>query len=187
MSNSRRGRRGALALLAVCGAIYPFVIYFGLHVLPPWALAAPLLVIAGGRLLLARGSKPFLLASALTAAALIALVAFSPLEAVRLYPVVVSLALAIVFAASLIFPPSVIEQIARLREPDLPAAGIAYTRKVTILWLGFFLANAAVSAWTAAQETLDLWTFYNGFLAYVLIALLFLGEFAVRQRVRGRQ
>ena len=39
----------------------------------------------------------------------------------KLYPVVVNAALLAIFAHSLIVPPTVVERLARLREPDLPA------------------------------------------------------------------
>jgi uncharacterized membrane protein len=54
------------------------------------------------------------------------------------YPVVVNAALLAVFAASLVFPPSVIERLARVTEPDLPAAVVGYTRTVTVAWCFFF-------------------------------------------------
>ena len=55
----------------------------------------------------------------------------SPVIAARAYPVAISLAMAAIFAASLRHPPTIVERIARLSEPDLPPEGVAYTRQVT--------------------------------------------------------
>ena len=61
--------------------------------------------------------------------------------AVRYYPVLANAALFVVFGSSLKRPPTVVERIARLREPDLPPAAVAYTRRVTIVWTIFFVLN----------------------------------------------
>jgi uncharacterized membrane protein len=54
------------------------------------------------------------------------------------YPVFISLLFFTVFAFSLIYPPSVIELLARFEDPELPPRGVAYTRKVTQVWCVFF-------------------------------------------------
>jgi uncharacterized membrane protein len=88
-----------------------------------------------------------------------------------------------VFAVSLRYPPTIVERIARLREPDLPPAGVAYTRQVTRVWVGFLLANAAVSFWTARWGSLDQWALWNGLLSYLAMGALFGGEYLVRRMV----
>ena len=84
------------------------------------------------------------------------------------------------FAYSLIAPPSMVERLARLDDADLPPAAIAYTRRVTQLWCGFFAANGAVALYTALFATMAEWSFYHGFLAYLLMGLLFAGEYCAR-------
>jgi uncharacterized membrane protein len=119
---------------------------------------------------------------------LLAAVSFSlgSAVAVRYYPVLVNAVLLAVFAASLMRPPSVVERIARLREPDLPPAGVAYTRRVTIAWTVFFALNGSAALYTAAFASLETWALYNGLIAYVLIGALFAGELAIRSLVRAR-
>jgi uncharacterized membrane protein len=117
------------------------------------------------------------------AIALVALLAVAPAIAARAYPVAISLATAAVFAVSLRYPPTIVERIARLREPDLPPAGVAYTRQVTRVWVGFLLANAAVSFWTARWGSLDQWALWNGLLSYLAMGALFGGEYLVRRMV----
>jgi uncharacterized membrane protein len=106
--------------------------------------------------------------------------------AVRYYPVLVNAALFTVFAASLVSPPTVIERIARLREPELTSAAILYTRRVTIVWTAFFLLNGAAAFYTARFSSLETWALYNGLLAYILIGALFAVELAVRTAVKAR-
>lgn len=106
--------------------------------------------------------------------------------AVLYYPVLVNAALLVLFAASLVSPPSVIERIARLREPDLPQAGVAYTRRVTIVWTVFFALNGAMALYTAVFTTLETWALYNGFIAYVLIGAVFAVELLIRTAAKAR-
>lgn len=104
----------------------------------------------------------------------------------KLYPVMVSAVLLGVFGFSLWRPPTVVERIARLTEPQLPPEGVAYTRKVTLAWCGFFLANGTLAAATALWASERVWLLYNGLLAYLLIAAFFAGEWVLRQRMRAR-
>lgn len=100
------------------------------------------------------------------------------------YPIAVSAVFLGVFGHSLVHPPTVVERLARIREPDLPARGVAYTRKVTWVWCFFFLGNGLVSAATVWHGDVALWTLYNGLIAYVVMGLLFAGEWMIRSRVR---
>jgi uncharacterized membrane protein len=106
--------------------------------------------------------------------------------AVLYYPVLVNAALLELFAASLVSPPSIIERIARLREPALPQAGVAHTRRVTIVWTVFFALNGAVALYTAVFTTLETWALYNGFIAYVLIGAVFAVELLIRTAAKAR-
>ena len=98
----------------------------------------------------------------------------------KLYPVLVNAALLGLFAYSLLFPPSIIERFARLREPDLPARAIRYTRRVTQVWCIFFAANGVMALFTALWTSPATWTLYNGLIAYLMMGLLFAGEYIVR-------
>ena len=106
--------------------------------------------------------------------------------AVLYYPVLVNAALLVVFATSLASPQSAIERIARWREPDLPVAAVAYTRRVTIVWSVFFALNGAAALYTALFTTLETWALYNGLIAYVLIGTLFAVELMIRTAFKAR-
>jgi len=175
-----------VTLLAI-GLAYPFLVYFGLRVLPPGVVALLLVALLALRITFKsaqrrRDNLPFVVAAAIV---LLVVVRF-PLVGLKVYPIVLSLTFAAVFGYSLLSPPTIIERIARLRQPDLPVVANSYLRKVTIAWLIFFLANAAISTVTAAIGSMKLWTLYNGLLSYLVMGALFAGEFLIRQRVHER-
>lgn len=175
--------RLANLVLALVTIAYPLLVYLGLgHFEPRWF--ASILLLMGLIRLVAKPSPTTwgLVAAALLLAALTWLSnAWLPL---KLYPVGVNLFLAALFGASLVYPPPVIERIARLSEPDLPAQGVAYTRTVTKIWLGFFVLNGALALATALWASDAIWTLYNGLIAYCLIGILGGAEWLVRRRVR---
>jgi uncharacterized membrane protein len=177
-------------ILAVFGGLaYPPIVYFGLSVVPPAVLVLVGLGLIGLRLAGVRRlaqSRAWILAFLLAAIGLVALLALSPRLAAMAYPVAVSLCVAGVFALSVRFPPTVIERFARIVEPDLPPEGVAYTRKVTVVWVIFLLSNAAISAAAALWGSLAQWTLWNGLLSYIAMGLLFGGEFLVRRVIRRR-
>jgi uncharacterized membrane protein len=77
-------------------------------------------------------------------------------------------------------PPPIIERFARLQHPNLPASGIQYTRKVTLVWSLFFLINGCIALGTALWCSFAWWSLYNGFISYLLMALLMGIEYIVR-------
>ncbi len=174
-------------LLGLGGLLYPFLVYFGLPYLSP----APLVALAAGLggLHLWRQRRGGIMPRwglLLIPCVLLALLAARPVLAAQAYPPLVSLCLAAAFAWSLLHPPTVIERIARLRHPQMPAAVIAYTRTVTKVWLAFFLANAAIATACALWGSVAAWTLWTGLVSYLLIGLLFAGEFLVRRRMWRR-
>lgn len=173
------------ALLALLTLAYPPLVYLGLgHFEPRW-MALPLAAMAVVRAVATRERVWLAAAAGALVLAATSLLGNTALP-LKLYPVLVNTLLLVVFATSLAFPPSVIERLARLREPDLPASGVAYTRRVTQVWCGFFVLNGGVALGTALWGSARTWALYNGLLSYVLMGLLFAGEWVVRQRVRSR-
>lgn len=102
----------------------------------------------------------------------------------KLYPVIVNIGMLLLFGLSLFFPPSFIERIARIKEPDLSEAGVRYTRRVTQVWCIFFILNGTAAFITACFMSHEIWSIYNGLIAYILIGLLFGIEYLFRQRFR---
>jgi uncharacterized membrane protein len=177
------------AVLTAAGIAYPFLVYFVGDRAPAGVFIALAIVLVLLRAPGLRGlANPRTAITALVlAVAILTLLAFASSEwAVRAYPVLISLLVATAFGASLLHPPPLVERFARLREPDPPPQALAYMRKVTVVWFVFLLVNAALSALTVALGDLALWTFYNGVLSYLLMGLLFAGEFLIRRRLRRR-
>lgn len=106
-------------------------------------------------------------------------------NALKLYPVFVNAALFTVFAASLRGTPMV-ETFARLRHKNLPAHAVVYCRRVTVVWCVFFIVNGLVALDSALFRSDAWWALYNGAVSYVLIAMLFAAEFAVRMYVQRK-
>lgn len=150
------------------------------------SLAGPIVALAVALLLwrLGRGGPVAwalpLLVAALAGASLL----FGSAVPLRFYPVAVNVGLCALFGLSLAFPPSAIERIARMREPQLPPRGVRYTRQVTWVWVAFFLVNGSVALWTAVWGTDAQWALYNGAIAYGLAGALFALEYLVRRSLR---
>lgn len=100
------------------------------------------------------------------------------------YPVVVNGLMLLLFASSLWRGMPLVERIARLREPQLPARAVHYTRRVTQVWCGFFVVNGSVALVTCLLANLRLWTLWNGCISYLLLGTLMAGEWVLRQRMR---
>ncbi|MFV5490573.1 septation protein IspZ [Acinetobacter sp. ASP199] len=100
----------------------------------------------------------------------------------KLYPVLMSVGSCVIFATTLLRPPSMIERFARLAEPDLPPEGVAWTRQVTKVWCGFFIINALIALYTVYAASMQIWVLYNGFISYMLMGILLLGEYLLRKR-----
>lgn len=176
--------RAAAAILLAAVAAYPLIVYAALPFVPPLALAFGLILLAGLRFLtLRRGTGAWALLAA--AAGVAVLAPFDGMVAVKAYPILISLGFACAFSWTLAYPPSAVERFARLAGEALDAAGIDYTRGVTVVWIGFFVANAAVSAWTATRD-LETWTLYNGLVSYLLIGAIFVVEYGFRRWWRRR-
>ena len=104
----------------------------------------------------------------------------------RLYPaVVVTLAL-VLFAGSLLTNETVVEHVARKMGEELDARGVAYCRKVTIAWVAFLSLHLVVTLATVFWASRTVWAWYNGCIAYVLFAGMFVGEWAFRHRAKRR-
>lgn len=173
-------------------ATYPAVVYFGTEVFDARFIALCLIAVTATRLLLAgrQGglsaykSRFNIIFGVLLVVGVMAALANST-QALQYYPVCVNWALLAVFAASLVRPPSIVEQIARLRTPDLPEAAVSYTRKVTMVWCAFFVVNGSIALYTVIAADIGMWAVYNSFVSYVLMGLLFAGEYIVRRTVAG--
>lgn len=175
------------ALSVFITLLYPLVIWLSYGHVEPRLLALLLVSTAVTRLIafkINRSAYGWLISALLLAGCAIAWNALLPLQ---LYPVFINIGMFILFGYSLLFSTPIIERIARLREPNLPPAAIAYTRRVTQVWCLFFLFNGTISLLTVLYAPPEIWFIYNGVIAYLLIGLLFGGEYLVRLRFKRQQ
>lgn len=187
----------AKALLVGIVVAYPVLVYVGLDHLDARTVALVIIAVAILRLALSRflaarhGGFMLPRAAFLTlSAALLGVggwVLFSHSATFLLYyPVMVNVVLFVLFFGSLFGPQSLVERIARLQNRDLPEEGVRYTRKVTVVWCGFFVVNGTMALVTALSSNLGVWAIYNSAVSYGLMGLLFAGEYIVRCHVQRR-
>ena len=177
-----KGRAGAAVTFLLSSAMVCLVFFLS----PRW-LALPLAGMSGSLWFSRRSDRPIdLLASvAMAILAVVVLITDSRFAAMA-YPVVINTGLLAYFWSTLRTGPSAIERLARLEEPDLPPEGVAYTRTLTKIWCGFFMLNGLTAAATAAWADPSIWAWYNGFIAYLLIAVLLFGERGLRPLLIAR-
>jgi uncharacterized membrane protein len=175
-------------LTAALTLVYPLAIWLGHGRIEPRWLAGLLLLTAASRLPALKAAAAARWMAALVPVLALALVALAvganAVLPLKLYPVLVNAALLAAFGASLVSGPSMVERLARLREPDLPPAAVGYTRRVTQAWCVFFVVNGAVALGTALFAPEAIWSLYTGVVSYVLMGLMFGGEFLLRMRFK---
>ena len=177
------------ALVALRLLAYPALVYVGMSVLEPRALGVLLLIVlllrhrrAAGQLLrdMPTGERAVLTSLLLLS---LAIIAANSEFLLRLYPATISFGMLALFAMSLWRPPSMVERFARLHEPDLPPAGVRYTRRVTQVWCVFLVCNGSI-ALASVFASREIWALWNGLLSYVAMGTLFAGEWLFRRHVR---
>jgi uncharacterized membrane protein len=173
---------GVTAMLTL---LYPLAVYFGIHYFEPWKLAGILMVLLLIKLAISHAdnhwSRPLLIAGLFYCG--FALWS-NNVVSLRFYPVLVNGVMLVIFSSSLLSPPSLIERLARLQHPDLPPEGIIYTRRVTQVWCGFFIVNGVIALATALWGSFEIWSLYNGLIAYLLMGILLGGEYIVRMKTQ---
>jgi uncharacterized membrane protein len=100
--------------------------------------------------------------------------------AAKIYPALFSLMVAALFGNSLRHPPSLVERMAKLRDPDLSVAGRDYCRRVTWVWTVWLVGNAAIATLLAMLRSIELWLLWTGLVSYICSGALFFGEMLVR-------
>jgi len=177
-----------IASFALIAAMYPFAVLFGLERFGPSMLGLVLLVVLVVRMLLSKSMANPKQTSLLLVMVVFCLgVAVSDSELLlRFYPVMMSLGMASVFFLSLYDDESLIERFARLAGNDIDDVVKRYTRNVTKVWVLALLCNAVVALYTVCCVSLAYWTYYNGFISYLLFGLLIATEFVYRYFYKKR-
>lgn len=177
---SKGRHRLLLVALAIVGLLWPLVVHALLPRYGAWPLLIAIACIAWWRL--PRHQRRW--GWCLLPVVIGLMVTGSAELGVRLWPVAVNLTLLLVFAQGLRHPPTLIERFARRQEPDLPPHAVRYTRRVTQAWCLFFALNGSIALITTLYADIDVWTWYNGIIAYLLMLIMFVGEWCIRRRVK---
>lgn len=109
----------------------------------------------------------------------------------KLYPVVISGIFLCAFAYTLFSRPAMIFRFAVMMDKSIKGSLAekrieAYCTKVTVIWCVFFVLNGTAALVTVFAKNDMLWSVYNGGVSYVLMGLLFAGEFIVRKVVNSK-
>lgn len=182
------------ALIGVLVLAYPIAIYLAHAQLTAGQLLAGLLALLALRSLLAaaivrrRVALQSALAMALFVAALLAVWFGEPvrMQWLRLYPMLLDMAVAAVFFGSLWTARPLVERIARVFEPELPPRAQHYTRQVTCFWGVLMTVVALLSLATALFAPLRVWSLFNGGVVYVILGGAFALEYLVRRCLQRR-
>jgi uncharacterized membrane protein len=175
--------RGLRALL---GIAYPLLVFAALEVLPPRWIALAIGALFVLRLALSRRrpspeqARRLLLPALLGGAVLLATLLLGDPRALFLVPALMNAAMLVAFGRTLFGGETLVETFARMQHGDLSPERVRHCRSVTIVWCVFFVGNGCVSLWLALAGDVQLWALYTGFIAYLLMGLLFAGEFVVR-------
>ena len=165
--------------------LYPLAVYFGMRHFEPWAIALALIFLLTLKLGIGTFKQQWSRLLWLAGLFYCGLAIWTnDMITLRFYPVMVNCVMLTIFSWSLWFPPSVVERLARLQHPDLPPEGVLYTRRVTWIWCGFFLFNGSMALFTAIWSSFELWSLYNGLIAYILMGILMASEYWVRMKTQ---
>jgi len=175
------------ALAVVFFIAYPFIIYFGLSVLPPSFFGLVLLVLLGLRfgVLLPEERLVFLPIIVIFFGYAAATMYFDNQQLLLFYPAFVNFTLCIVFTNSLRSEEPLLLRIVRSRGYAISDHTPKYLFWLTAIWAAFFVLNGSVSIWTSTLS-LQAWTLYNGLISYFMIAILGVGEWLFRRYYKKR-
>jgi len=172
-------------IMLACGAVvYPLAMYFGLKTFSPRlvAILCGSMVMAGAVLKTRHPYTLRLLIPVIGVMLLCLISVFFNQSHVMLYlPVLISTNLLLSFGYTLFRPPSMVAIFAqRTTSMTFDAQQLRYCRQVTLIWVVFFVFNGTVAGLTACCAALEVWSLYNGLIAYGVMGLLFMTELFYR-------
>jgi uncharacterized membrane protein len=178
-------RKKLTRIMLICGAVsYPLVMYAGIKTFSPRfvVILFGLMVIAGAVLKKRDPYTQRFLAPVMGVILLCLISAFFNRSHFMLYlPVLISLNLLVSFGYTLFRPPSMVAIFAQQTTAiTFNDEQLRYCRQVTLIWVIFFVLNGTVAGLTACCAALEVWSFYNGLIAYVAMGLLFATELVYR-------
>lgn len=173
-------------ILVLVSIAYPLLVYLGIQHISPALFALVLAVLAVAKYIASRSRGQTQHYAELTLMMVVLVYSLTLLIAdsellLKLYPVLISLCVALFFALSLRAPESLIERIARLAGENITRRAKAYTRVLTGIWAGLLIGNALIALYLALFASLKSWALYSGLLSYVFFGLFFAVEYLYRR------
>ena len=116
---------------------------------------------------------------------------FNSAAVLKLYPLLINFLFLTAFGITLFNPPVMIFRLAVIQDKSIRGSLgekkiDAYCRKVTLAWCVFFIFNGSMAAWTILSGSDVMWSVYNGGISYILMGILFAGEFVIRKIVQKK-
>jgi uncharacterized membrane protein len=181
----RRVGRLAWPILALAYLAYPFAVHWLLAAgRPRIALALAAVALGGLCWSLADARWRWLALSVIVLSSLAASALNADELVLFLPPIAINVGLALFFASTLSRGREpLISWFARVERGGLAPDLKVYTRRLTWIWVGFFLAMAAVSAVLAVTGPRMAWAWFTAVGNYLCVGMLFVGEYVYR-RVR---
>lgn len=102
------------------------------------------------------------------------------------YPALVNFSLCALFALSLKEEKSILLRLVQARKVQISVYAPRYLNRLTVVWAVFFLLNGLMAILTT-MISVKVWALYNGFIAYTLVATLFIAELAFRRYYKRRK
>ena len=170
-------------LFAIIFLTYPALIYFGTQHFSPRVVSLIIILCLILRLFSSSANRLAKMVSPVILVGLTLCVVSALLDNkvyMQYLPVLYSAFFFIAFGSTLLRPPSIIEVFARSVAPSLSHKEVSYCRTITFIWVIFFVTNGLISAVTICCAAFKFWAYYNGFISYVLMFLIFLSEFLYR-------
>lgn len=158
----------SLTLLAVLVSIaYPLLVYVGIQHVSPALFALVLATLAIAKFVATRSREQKGIANTeltlliIALAYSLALVIANNELLLKLYPVLMSLCVALFFFLSLYKPESLIERIARLAGETITLRAKTYTRRLTGIWAVLLAGNALIALYLALFASLKSWALFS--------------------------
>ena len=167
---------------------YPFIVYFGLSYFPPSFFGLLLVILLAIRfgVIKAEERKLMLPILLIFIAYAVATTVLDNSRMVLYYPALVSLVMCFVFANSLRAEESLLLRLVKAKGMITSEHTPEYLFWLTGLWAIFFAINALVSLWSSTIS-LHAWTLYNGFISYLVVAVLMLVEWLYRGHYKKKK
>jgi uncharacterized membrane protein len=174
-------------ILAICFIIYPFIVYFGIRILPPgfFGLVLTVLLVLRFGVLLPQERLILLPVLIIFTGYAVVITLLKNTQMLLFYPALVNFCLCAVFTNSLWHEESLLLRIVRARGAVISEYTPQYLFRLTALWAVFFALNGMIALWTSTVS-MEVWTLYNGLISYFIIAALIGAELLFRTYYKKR-